>query len=146
MWNARSGLRRDLHVDSIRVLDVQTGQVALQGSRAALGQIARDRFPREAGNPDREVINSAGRASDIERYQRLGVAEPNNFYSALFGLADHSKTEHFLIEVDGLLQITDLNADMVDVCGFEVDVFLRGCRGSARGEHREALDQFSTGE
>ena len=25
----RSGLRRDLHVDSIRVLDVQTGKVAL---------------------------------------------------------------------------------------------------------------------
>src|SRR5207302_11382405 len=62
-WNARSGLRSDLHVDSVGVLDVQTGQVALQGSRAALGQIARDRFPREAGNPDREVIHSAGRTS-----------------------------------------------------------------------------------
>src|SRR5262245_60275062 len=68
--NARSSLKRDLHVDPIGILDVQTGKVALQGSRAALCQIASDRFPRGAGNPNREMIYSAGRASDIERYQR----------------------------------------------------------------------------
>src|SRR5438552_18528250 len=28
-WNARSGLRGDLHVDTIGVLDVQTGKVAV---------------------------------------------------------------------------------------------------------------------
>src|SRR5262249_54380998 len=102
--------------------------------------------PRDAGNPDREVIYSAGRASDIERYQCLSVAEPNNFYAALFRLADYCETEHFLIKIDGSLQISDLNADMVDVCGLEVDVVLRTCCRSARGKHRETLDQVSTGE
>jgi hypothetical protein len=44
------------------------------------------------------------------------------------------------------LQISDLNADMVDVCSFEIDVFLSGGGRAARRQQRETLNQFSTGE
>jgi hypothetical protein len=78
------------------------------------------------------MIDSAGRAPVVERDHRPGVAEPNNFNSSLFCLAHYSKPEHLPIEVDGALQISDLNADMVDVCSFEIDVFLSGGSRAAR--------------
>jgi hypothetical protein len=115
---------------------VHTGEVALQGGRAALHQIAGHRFPREAGSPDREVIDSARRTTKIQRHQCPVVAEPDNLDSVLLGLADHRKPEHLLIEIDRPLQIAHLNTDMVDGRGFEADVCLRGCCRSARGEHR----------
>ena len=82
----------------------------------------------------------------VERDQRLGVAEPNNFNSSLFCLARYSKPEHLLIEVGGALQISNLNADMVDVRSFEIDIFLSGGGRTACRQHRETLNQFSTGE
>jgi len=82
----------------------------------------------------------------VERDQRLGVAEPNDLDSALFCLARYSKPEHLPIEVDGALQISDLNADMVDVRSFEIDIFLSGGSRAACCQHRETLNQFSTGE
>ena len=82
----------------------------------------------------------------VERDQRFGVAEPNNPNSSLLRLAHYSKPEHLPIEVGGALQIGDLNADMVDVCSFEIDVFLSGGSCAARRQHRETLNQFSTGE
>jgi len=64
----------------------------------------------------------------VERDQHLGVAEAND--SARLVLADHREAEHLLIEVDGTLQVRDMNADMVDVRAFEIDVFLGDCGGS----------------
>ena len=48
----RSGLSRDLHINSIGVLHMQTGKIPLQGSRTTLCQITRDRFPAETGYPN----------------------------------------------------------------------------------------------
>jgi hypothetical protein len=39
-----------------------------------------------------------------------------------------------------------LNADMVDVRSFEIDIFLSGGGRTACRQHRETLNQFSTGE
>ena len=78
------------------------------------------------------MINSAGRAPMVERDQRFGVAESNNFNSSLFCLAHYGKAEHLPIEVDGPLQVSDLNADMVDVRSFESVVFLSGGGRAAR--------------
>ena len=82
----------------------------------------------------------------VEGDQRLGVAEPNNFNSSFFCLARYSKPEHLPIEVGGALNVSDLNADMVDVRSFKIDVFLSGGSRAARRQHRETLNQFSTGE
>src|SRR3977135_2328431 len=92
------------------------------------------------------MINSAGRTAVVEGDQRLGVAEPNDFDSSLFCLAHYSEPEHLPIEVDGALQISDLNADMVDVRSFEIDVFLSGRSRATCRQHRKTLNQFSTGE
>lgn len=77
----------------------------------------------------------------IERDKRPGGTEPNN--SERLVLADHGETEHFLIKVDGTLQIRDLDADMVDVRGLEIHVFLGSGGGSTGSQHREALNQLS---
>ena len=142
----RLGLR--LEPTSVEKLAFQRGEgkIPLQGSRTTLCQITRDGFPAMTGYPNCEMIDSAGRAPVVERDQCFGVAEPNNFNSSLLCLARYSKAEHLPIEVDGALQISDLNADMVDVCSFEIDVFLSGGSRAARRQHRETLNQFSTGE
>jgi hypothetical protein len=142
----RSGLSGDLQIDSIGVFHMQTGKIPLQGSRTMLCQITRDRFPAVTGYPNGEMIDSAGRASVVERDQGSGVAEPNNFYSSFFRLAHDGEPEHLPIEVGGALDVSDLNADMVDVRSFEIDVFLSGGSRAARRQHRETLNQFSTGE
>ena len=98
------------------------------------------------GYPNCEMIDSAGRAPVVERDQNFGVAEPNNFDSSFFRLAHDREPEHLPIEVGGALDVSDLNADMVDVCSFEIDVFLSGGSRAARRQHRETLNQFSTGE
>src|SRR5262249_33510327 len=51
---------KDLHVDPIRVLDVQTSIGVVQRRRAALHQVARSGFLAETGYPDREVIDNPG--------------------------------------------------------------------------------------
>src|SRR5712671_790508 len=103
----------NLHVDPVGILDVQTGIVALQGSRTTLCQIARSGFPVETGYSDREVIHDAGRASAVHGDQHLGVDEAND--SAGLVLANHREAEHLLVEIDGTLQVRDMNADVVDV-------------------------------
>jgi len=80
----------------------------------------------------------------VERDQRPGGAEAND--SVRLVLADHRETKHFLIEIDGPLQIRDLNADMVDVRTLEIDIFLGGGSRSAGSQHRETSNQFSTAE
>src|SRR5262249_6145871 len=105
---------------------------------------ARSGFPAETRYPDREVIDDAGRTAMIERDQHLGVAEAN--YSAGLVLAYHGEAEHLLIEIDGALQVGDVNADVVDIGVLEIDVFLRGGRRCAGGEHCEPSNQVSTVE
>jgi len=39
-----------------------------------------------------------------------------------------------------------MNADVVDVRAFEIDVFLSSCGRSAGSQHRETLNKFSTAE
>src|SRR5579871_1539541 len=134
---------RDLHVNPIRILDVQTRVVALQRSRSTLCQIARGRFPAETGYPDREVVNNSGWASMVEGDQHLGIAEANNSARSVF--ADHSEAEHFLIELDGTLRVRDVNADVVDIRVLEVDAFL-GDGAPTRSQHRETLYQLATTE
>src|SRR5258706_10687747 len=140
-------LKSDLHVDPVGVLDVQAGIGVVFDARAALHHIARSGFLGEARYADREVIDNSGRALMIERDQRPGVSEAND--SERLVLADHREAEHFFIEVDGTLQIRDLNADMVDVRGLEVDLCLGGgsrSGGSSGRQQRESADELSTAE
>src|SRR5260221_3584186 len=130
-----ASLLRNLHVNPVGILDVQPGVVALQGSCTALRQIACRGFPAETRYPDREVIDDAGRASMVERDQHLGVAEAND--SAWLVLANHREAEHLLIEVDGTLQVRDMNTDVIDVRGFEIDVFPGDCGGPTGSQHGE---------
>ena len=80
----------------------------------------------------------------VERDQRPVITEANN--SERLILADHRETEHFLIEIDGTLQIRNLNADVVDVRGLEIDLVLGGGGRSASRQHRETGNQFSTAQ
>src|ERR1700730_13011664 len=81
----------------------------------------------------------------IERDQRPVVAEANN--SERFVLANHREAEHLLIKIDGTLQVGDLNADMVDIRGLEIEILLSGGSGcSARSQHGETSNQFSTAQ
>src|SRR5216117_766594 len=62
-------------------------------------------------------------------------------------LADDGEVEHFLIEVDGTLQVRNLNADMVDVRGLEIDIVLGSSgRRSAGCQHRETSNQLPAAE
>ena len=140
----QSALRGDLHVYPIGILHVQAGIVALQWSRTTLLQIAYSGFLAETGYPDRKVIHNSGRASMVQRDQHLGVTKANDFARLL--LANDGETEHFLIKIDGTLQVRDMNADVVDVRGLEIDVFLGGGGRSARSQDRETSNQFSTAE
>src|SRR5215471_15558312 len=145
IWlRSRRSSLRNLHVDPVRILDVQTRIVALQRRRTALCQIVRRGFPAETGYSDREVIHNAGRASVVERDQHLGVAEAND--SARLVLADHGEAEHLLIEIDGTLHVRDVNADVVDIRAFEIDVFLCGRGCCAGSQHCKTGNQFSTAE
>src|SRR5258708_7751327 len=140
----RSPLRKDLHVDPVGILDVQAGIGVVFRTRTTLCHIARSGFLAETRYPDREVIHNSGRALMVERDQRPGDTEANN--SMRLVLADHGETEHFLIKIDGTLQIRDLNADMVDVRTLEIDVFLGGGGGCAGSQHRETSSQLAAGE
>jgi hypothetical protein len=137
-------LLRNLHIDPVGVFDVQTGIVTLQGIGAALRQIARGGVPAEPGDSNGEVIHGAGRASMVERDEHVGIAEA--YYAARLILADHREAEHLLVELDGPLQIRDMNADMIDVRVFEIEALLGSGGRSAGGQHRQALNQFSTAE
>jgi hypothetical protein len=70
------------------------------------------------------VIHNAGWALLVERDQHLGVTEVSN--SELLVVTHHWQIKDFLIKIDGTLQISDLNADMVDGRHFEIDIFLSG--------------------
>ena len=133
-----ASLLRNLHVNPVGILDVQPGVVALQGSCTALRQIACRGFPAETRYPDREVIDDAGRASMVERDQHLGVAEAND--SAWLVLANHREAEHLLIEVDGTLQVRDMNTDVIDVRILEIKAFLGNCGGSASSQYRQTAN------
>src|SRR5262245_2276188 len=87
---------RNLHVDPVGILDVETGIVALQRIGAALREIAHPGVPGEARDPDSEMIDTRGRASIVERDQHSAVAEAND--SARLLLADHGEAEHPLIK------------------------------------------------
>src|SRR5262249_19242439 len=107
-------------------------------------QIARSSLLGKTEHSDREVVNDCSRALTVERDQRPGVTEANNAQRLI--LADHGETKHFLIELDGTLQIRDLNTDVVDVRSLEIDVVLGSDGRSAGRQHRETLNQFSTAE
>src|SRR5215813_3195004 len=89
---------------------------------SALGQIACGGFLGETGYANREVIDNFGRALTVQRDQSPVRTEPND--SERLVLADDGEVEHFLIEVDGTLQVRNLNADMVDVRSLEIDIVL----------------------
>jgi hypothetical protein len=120
-----SCLLRNLYVDPVGILDVQTGIV-------------------ESGDPDCKVVHDAGSASIVERDEHLGVTEAD--YAAGLILTDHRGAEHLLIEIDGPLQVRDMNADMVDVRVFEIEAVLGSGGRSAGGQRRQAANQFSTAE
>jgi len=123
---------------------VQTRIRVVLQTRTVLGQIAGSGFLAETGYPDCKLIHNSGWALTVERDQCPGRAEPNN--SKRLVLANDRKAEHFLIEIDGALQVRDLNAHMIDVCTLEIEVFLgRGGRSAGR-QHRETANQFSTAE
>src|ERR1051326_3837726 len=96
---------RNLHVDPVGILDVETGIVALQGHSATLREIARRGGRVEARDADREVVDRASRTSEVDRHQYLAVAEANDVRICP---ADHGKSEHLLIEVYGALKVRDL--------------------------------------
>jgi hypothetical protein len=58
----------------------------------------------------------------VERNEHFGIAEAN--YAAPLILADHRETEHLLVELDGPLQVRDMNADVIDVRVFEIEALL----------------------
>jgi hypothetical protein len=53
----------------------------------------------------------------VQRDQSPVRTETND--SERLVLADDGEIEHFLIEVDGTLQVRNLNADMVDIRGLK---------------------------
>src|SRR5258705_7701125 len=134
---------RDLHADPVGILDVQSGIVALQGSRTTLCQIAPSGLRGETRYPDGEVVDHAGRASIVERDQHLGVTEANNSLRPV--LAHHREAEHSSIKIDGALQVRDMKADVVDIRGLKIDIFLSGRGGgrSARSQNGETSNQIS---
>ena len=73
-----SPAKRDLHVDPVGVLDVQTGIGVVFGARTTLCHIAGSGVLGETGYPNREVIDNAGGALMVERDQRPGGTEANN--------------------------------------------------------------------
>src|SRR5262245_24427602 len=109
----RSASSRDLHVDAVGVLYVQAGIVALERRGAAFRQVAPGGVRAETRDADREVVDAPGGAAPVERDQRLGVAEANDLARLL--LAHHGEAEYFPVELDGALQVRDLDADVVDV-------------------------------
>jgi hypothetical protein len=134
-----SRLTEYLHVDAVGILDVQARIWVLQWSNPMLGEVARGGFTVETRHPDREVIHNSGGALTIERHERPAVAEADDPERLV--LAHHRETEHLLVEVNGTLQVRDLNTDMVDVSAFEIEALL-GRRGrSARSQQREALNE-----
>jgi hypothetical protein len=68
----------------------------------------------------------------------LGVAEAND--SAWLVLANHREAEHLLIEVDGTLQVRDMNTDVIDVRILEIKAFLGNCGGSASSQYRQTAN------
>ena len=127
MWHAPrsvspSPLTEDLHVDPIRVLDVQTGIGVVERGHATRGQIARRGFLGEAGHANGKVIDNSRRALTVEGDQRPAVTDTED--SEPLVLADERETEQLLIEIGGTLQVRHLNADMVDGCSLEFDVLL----------------------
>src|SRR5207248_5936936 len=104
---------RNLHVDPVGILDVETGIIALRRSRSTLCKITRIRLRVETRNPDREVIDQCRTSAIIERDQHARIAQANDALRLV--LADHSEPEHLLIKSGGPLQVCDVNADMVDI-------------------------------
>src|SRR6266566_5222104 len=140
-----SSLKRDLHVDPVGIVDVQAMIGIVTDAASALGQIACSGFLGETGYANREVIDNFGRALTVQRDQSPVRTETND--SERLVLADDGEVEHFLIEVDGTLQVRNLNADMVDVRGLEIDIVL-GSSGRRSGgcHHRETSNQLPTAE
>src|SRR5262245_35249544 len=142
--SAQSPLIKDLHIDPVRILDVQAGiRIVLRGC-AALSHIAHSGFLAEARYPDRKVVHNSGGALTIERDQRPVGAEADD--SERLVLADHGEAEHLLIEFGRALQIRNLDADMVDLGSLEIDVLLGGGGRSARSQQRETSNQLSPRE
>jgi hypothetical protein len=140
-----SSLKRDLHVDPVGIVDVQAMIGIVSDTASALGQIACGGFLGETGYANREVIDNFGRALTVQRDQSPVRTETND--SERLVLANDGEVEHFFIEVDGTLQVRNLNADMVDVCGLEIDIVL-GSPGRRSGgcQHRETSNQLPTAE
>src|ERR1700756_3926303 len=94
---------------------------------------------------NREVVHDASWALVVKRNQCLGDSEAHDF--VLLVLAHRSKTEKLLVEIDGTLQVVDLNADVIDFYAFETGLLKPGdSRAARRGKHRQSLDQFSPRE
>jgi len=96
-------LKRDLHVDPVGIVDVQAMIGIVTDTASALGQIACGGFLGETGYANREVIDNFGRALTVQRDQSPVRTETND--SERLVLADDGEVEHFLIEVDGTLQV-----------------------------------------
>ena len=64
------------------------------------------------GDVRQRIALKNGAFDGFERDQRPVITEANN--SERLILANHRETKHFLIEIDGTLQIRNLNADVVD--------------------------------
>src|SRR5207244_9517752 len=94
---------------------------------------------------NREVIDNFGRALTVQRDQSPIRTETND--SERLVLADDGEVEHFLIEVDGTLQVRNLNAEIVDVLGLEMDIVL-GSSGRRTGgcHHRGHSSHLMTAE
>src|SRR5213593_3593906 len=140
-----SPLKRDLHVDPVGIVDVQAMIGIVTDTAPALGQIACGGFLGETRYADREVIDNFGRALTVQRDQSPVRTETND--SQRLVLADDGEVEHFFIEVDGTLQVRNLNADMVDVRGLQIDIVL-GSPGRRSGgcQHRETSNQLPAAE
>src|SRR5580704_12807321 len=135
----RRSTLNNLHVEPFRILDVKTRVHVLFGARPVQLQFARDRFLIEVLHANREVVDEARRTLVVKRNQRLGDPEAHDF--VVFVLAHHSKTEKLLVEINGTLQVVDLNADVIDFYAFETGVLKSGDSRSARSrKHRQALD------
>src|SRR6185436_3348121 len=93
--------------------------------------------------PDRKVVDNASRASMVDGDQNPAIAKANDFR---LGPANHRKAEHFLIKLDGTLQIRNMNADVIDGCILKLDLILSGGGRSAGRQQGEAGNQFSTAQ
>jgi hypothetical protein len=83
------------------------------------------------------VINDSSGALTIERNQDLVGAEADDSQRLI--LVDHREAEHLLVKGDRSLQVSELNAKVVDVRAVKLHFFLGDSSGSTGGEDSESL-------